>query len=40
MRAYAQRMGNLRVFCLIDGYDTGRILGVYGKCKILAPEKF
>ncbi|OCJ05387.1 hypothetical protein A6U86_29455 [Rhizobium sp. AC27/96] len=32
MRAYAQQMGNPRIFCLIDGYDTIRILQAYGKC--------
>ncbi|MBB5985638.1 hypothetical protein [Sphingobium lignivorans] len=32
MRAYAQRMGDLRTFCLIDGFDTLRILQAYGKC--------
>lgn len=29
MRAYAQRMGNLRLFCLIDGYDTVRLMDSY-----------
>ena len=32
MRAYAQQVGNLRLFCLIDGYDTLRILKAYKKC--------
>ena len=32
MRAYAQQMGNPRRFCIIDGYDTLRILKAYGKC--------
>jgi hypothetical protein len=32
MRAYAQQMGRPRLFCLINGYDTLRILQVYGKC--------
>lgn len=32
MRAYAQQMGNARRFCIIDGYDTLRILTAYGKC--------
>src|SRR5262249_33068164 len=32
MRAYAQQMGNLRLFCLIDGYDTVRLLRAYKKC--------
>jgi hypothetical protein len=36
MRAYAERMGQLRSFCLINGYDTLRILAAYGKCGIKA----
>ena len=32
MRAYAQQFGNLRRFCLIDGYDTVRLLRAYRKC--------
>lgn len=32
MRAYAQQMGNPRRFCIIDGYDTLRILTAFGKC--------
>jgi hypothetical protein len=32
MRAYAQRMGDPRMFCLIDGYDTVRLLSAYRKC--------
>lgn len=32
MRAFAQQMGNLRLFCLIDGYDTIRLLRAYEKC--------
>ncbi len=32
MRAYAQRMGDLRLFCIIDGYDTLRLLQAYDKC--------
>ena len=32
MRAFAQQMGNPRLFCLIDGYDTLRLLQAYGKC--------
>jgi hypothetical protein len=32
MRAYAQQMGNPRRFCILDGYDTLRILKAYGKC--------
>jgi hypothetical protein len=34
MRAYAQQMSNPRLFCLIDGYDTVRLLRSYGKCGI------
>ncbi len=32
MRAFAQRMGDLRIFCLINGYDTVRLLRAYKKC--------
>jgi hypothetical protein len=32
MRAFAQQMGNPRLFCLINGYDTIRLLKAYGKC--------
>lgn len=32
MRAYAQQIGALRLFCLIDGHDTLRLLRAYGKC--------
>ena len=32
MRAYAQQVGRPRLFCLIDGYDTIRVLSAYGKC--------
>jgi len=32
MRAYAQRMGQPRLFCLIDGYDMIRLLRAYKKC--------
>jgi len=32
MRAYAQQMGRPRRFCIIDGYDTIRILRAYRKC--------
>lgn len=32
MRAYAEQMGNPRQYCVIDGYDTLRILKAYGKC--------
>ncbi|MBM0206093.1 hypothetical protein JNW90_26060 [Micromonospora sp. STR1s_5] len=37
MRAYAQRMGDLRLFCIIDGYDTLRLLQAYGKCDLGTP---
>ena len=36
MRAYAQRMGDLRLFCVIDGYETLRLLQAYGKCGLTA----
>lgn len=36
MRAYAQQMGKPRRFCIIDGYDTLRILQAYGKCGFVA----
>lgn len=32
MRAFAQQFGNLRTCCIIDGYDTLRILKTYRKC--------
>jgi hypothetical protein len=32
MRAYAQQIGRLRLFCVIDGYDTMRLLRAYKKC--------
>ncbi len=32
MRAFAEQMGNPRLFCLINGYDTLRLLKAYGKC--------
>ncbi|MCK4935283.1 MAG: hypothetical protein KAR84_00400 [Elusimicrobiales bacterium] len=32
MRAYATRIHNLKMFCLIDGNDTLRILKAYKKC--------
>lgn len=32
MRAFAQQMGQPRLFCLIDGYDTLRIFEYFGKC--------
>lgn len=38
MRAYAQQMGNPRRFCIIDGYDTLRILKAYEKCGFRVDE--
>ena len=32
MRAFAQQMNNPRLFCIIDGYDTIKILKSYKKC--------
>ena len=32
MRAFAQQMYNPRLFCIIDGYDTIKILKSYKKC--------
>lgn len=32
MRAYAQQIGRPRLYCVIDGYDTIRILEAYEKC--------
>lgn len=32
MRAYAQRVGDPRLYCVIDGFDTLRVLRAYGKC--------
>lgn len=32
MRAFAQQMGNPRSYCIIDGYDTLRLLTAYNKC--------
>lgn len=32
MRAYAQQIGRPRLYCIIDGYDTIRILEAYSKC--------
>jgi hypothetical protein len=34
MRAYAQQIGKLKLFCLIDGYDTLRLLRAYKKCRL------
>jgi hypothetical protein len=36
MRAYAERMGRPRQFCIIDGFDTIRILRAYKKCGFVA----
>jgi hypothetical protein len=38
MRAYAQQLGRPRLFCLINGYDTLRLLQAYRKCRI-SPER-
>lgn len=32
MRAYATRIGNPRLFLIVNGFDTLRILRAYGKC--------
>ncbi len=32
MRAYAQQISRPRFYCIIDGYDTIRILTAYHKC--------
>ncbi|WP_131116381.1 hypothetical protein [Lichenihabitans psoromatis] len=32
MRAYATRMGQLKTYCIINGFDTLRILNAYEKC--------
>lgn len=32
MRAFAQQMGRTRLFCIIDGFDTIRVLETYQKC--------
>lgn len=37
MRAFAQQMGNPRTYCVIDGYDTLRLLTAYGKCGFGSP---
>jgi hypothetical protein len=39
MRAYAQQMGNPRQFCIIDGYDTLRVLMAYGKLDLSSKPK-
>jgi hypothetical protein len=38
MRAFAQQVSNLRLFCLIDGYDTLRLLRAYEKCGLAASK--
>lgn len=35
MRAFAQQFGNLRTCCIIDGFDTLRILKTYRKCGLV-----
>ena|ERR1051326_6599901 len=40
MRAFAQQMGQPRLFCLIDGYETMRILEFFGKCGFSKRNKF
>ncbi len=32
MRAYATRISDVRLFCLVDGYDTLRVLRAYSRC--------
>lgn len=39
MRAFAQQMGNPRTYCVIDGYETLRLLEAYGKCGLTAKAK-
>lgn len=39
MRAFAQQMGNPRSYCVIDGYDTLRLLVAYGKCGLGRPHR-
>ena len=38
MRAYAQRIHDLRHFTILDGYDTIRLLRAYGKCGLSSEE--
>jgi len=38
LRAFAQQIGNLRTYCLIDGYHTLQLLEAYSKCG-LSPRK-
>jgi len=39
MRAFASRTGNVRLFCIIDGYDTLRLLRAYGKCGLSPSDR-
>lgn len=39
MRSFAQQMGNPRMYCIIDGYDTLRLLQAYGKCGFSKPAQ-
>ena len=32
MRAFSQQMGRTRLFCIVDGFDTIRVLETYQKC--------
>ncbi len=32
MRAYAQQVGQPRLFCIVDGFDTIRVLSAYNQC--------
>jgi hypothetical protein len=34
MRAFSQQISRLKLFCIIDGYSTYRILSAYKKCGI------
>lgn len=38
MRAFANQMGNPRMYCVINGYDTIRLLEAYGKCGLTADK--
>ena len=38
MRAFAEQMGNPRRFCIIDGYDTLRLLAAYEKHGVSFPN--
>jgi hypothetical protein len=39
MRAYANQLGNPRRYCIIDGYDTVKILRAYGLCGQVQVQK-